>query len=83
MRCLTILFIVKIVLKIDLDCNLKEKRVISFFRPTTRMCLLLSMMTPHKNFPSDYLMSWSVVDNGMSSKLLTATGAPEVASGII
>ncbi len=34
------------------------------------------MMTPHKDFPSDYLMNWSIVDDGMSSKLLTAIGAP-------
>ena len=41
------------------------------------------MVTPHKDFSSDYLVSWSVVDDGMSSKLLTATGALEIALGVI
>jgi len=41
------------------------------------------MMTSHKDFPSDYLMSWPIMEDGMSSKLLTATGALEIASGVI
>ncbi len=33
------------------------------------------MMTSHKDFPSDHLMSRPIVDDGMSSKLLIATVA--------
>lgn len=47
------------------------------------MLLSLSMMTSHKDLSSDYLVSWPIVDNGMSSKLLTATGAFEITLSVI
>jgi len=41
------------------------------------------MMTSHKDSPFDYLMSWSVMNDRMSSKLLTATMAGKIAFRVI
>lgn len=42
-----------------------------------------SMMTSHKDFPSNNLMCGSVMDDGMASELLTARRTLEIALGVV
>ncbi|MBI1833960.1 MAG: hypothetical protein HYR90_04000 [Candidatus Andersenbacteria bacterium] len=41
------------------------------------------MVAPHKDFPSDNLMSGPVMDGGVPGERLTAFGTLEVAVGVI
>lgn len=44
---------------------------------------LFPMMPPHKDFPSDNLMCWSVMDGGVPGKFLTALWTLKVAPSMV